>query len=55
MRLSTGVAILLLLSLATAAADERGERLYLRQQGADTFVAGDSARVSQPVQGEPPT
>jgi cytoskeletal protein CcmA (bactofilin family) len=52
MRLSAGIAILLLSSLATAAADERGERLVLREQGADTFVAGDSARVSRPVQGD---
>lgn len=44
--------LLLCAPLAGATADERGEHLYLRQQGADTFVAGDSARVSQPVAGD---
>ncbi|MGE3376578.1 MAG: polymer-forming cytoskeletal protein [Vicinamibacteria bacterium] len=38
---------------APAIADEREEhRLYLRQQGSDTFVAGDSARVGEPVAGD---
>lgn len=38
--------------LAPAHADEREHRLYLRQQGTDTFVAGDSARVGEPVSGD---
>jgi cytoskeletal protein CcmA (bactofilin family) len=35
-----------------AIADEGETHLYLRQQGADTFVAGDSARFSAPVGGD---
>lgn len=46
------VVVLLCSFAASASADERGEHLYLRQQGSDTFVAGDSVRVSQPVTGD---
>lgn len=46
------VAVLASLLLAPALADEREHRLYLRQQGTDTFVAGDSARIERPVQGD---
>jgi cytoskeletal protein CcmA (bactofilin family) len=35
-----------------ARADERDGHLYTRQQGSDTFVAGDSARISQAVKGD---
>lgn len=53
MRAQTWIAILMLLApIAGTLADERGEQRYLRQQGSDTFVAGDSARVSQPVTGD---
>jgi cytoskeletal protein CcmA (bactofilin family) len=42
----------MLVAASGARADERTEHLYLRQQGNDTFVAGGSARVSQPVKGD---
>ncbi|MDH5578561.1 MAG: polymer-forming cytoskeletal protein [Betaproteobacteria bacterium] len=51
MRALAWIASLALLAPA-ALADERGEHLYLRQLGADTFVAGESARHSAPVQGD---
>jgi len=51
MRVLAWIAALALLASA-ALVDERETHLYLRQQGSDTFVAGDSARVSEPVAGD---
>ena len=53
MNLSRGTIVLIFCALPGGAmADEGATRLYLRQQGADTFVAGGSARLSAPVQGD---
>jgi cytoskeletal protein CcmA (bactofilin family) len=47
------IAVLVLCTLAAgAAADERAGRRYVHQQGNDTFVAGESMRVSEPVKGD---
>jgi cytoskeletal protein CcmA (bactofilin family) len=43
---------LFLVSAGASAKDERGEHLYLREQGNDTFAAGDAPRVSAPVKGD---
>jgi hypothetical protein len=50
-RLGT-IVFLLCASITGAMADERAEHVVLRQQGADTFVAGGSARLSEPVKGD---
>lgn len=53
MRSSHVIFCLFLCTLAAGAvADERGEHLYQREQGGDTFAAGDSPRVSAPVKGD---
>ena len=53
MNLTRGWSFLVLATALTGAlADERSEHLVLRQQGADTFVAGGSARLSEPVKGD---
>lgn len=53
MNLTRGMIVVLLCApMAAAPADERDAHFYLRQQGTDTFVAGDSARISRPVGGD---
>ncbi len=53
MRTYAWIGILMLIApIAGTIADERGEQRYLRQLGTDTFLAGGSARVSQPVTGD---
>lgn len=47
------IGFLLIVLLAPALADERGEhRLYLRERGGDSFVAGNAPRVGAPVKGD---
>jgi cytoskeletal protein CcmA (bactofilin family) len=52
MRLLACIAIGILVAAPGARADEREAHLVLRQMGGDTFVAGDSPRVAQPVKGD---
>lgn len=53
MKFANGIVFVLLCAVAAgAAADGREAQLLLRQQGADIFIAGDSARISQPVKGD---
>jgi hypothetical protein len=46
------IALLLCAAMTAALADEHVGRLVMRQQGADTFVAGGSARLGEPVKGD---
>jgi len=46
------IAACILVATSGASADERKEHLMVRQQGSDTFVAGGSPRVSEPVKGD---
>jgi len=46
------VFLLCALSAGVAADEQEAHRLYLRQQGGDTFAAGDAPRVSAPVKGD---
>jgi cytoskeletal protein CcmA (bactofilin family) len=52
MRILACLTLSVLLVAPAASADERDAHLVVRQVGGDTFVAGDSPRVSQPVQGD---
>ena len=52
MRILGCITLSVLLAAPAASAEERESHLVVRQVGGDTFVAGDSPRVSQPVQGD---
>jgi hypothetical protein len=46
------IAACILVTTSGASADERERHVRSFQQGSDTFAAGDTARVSEPVKGD---
>lgn len=52
MRILACIALGILVAAPGARADEREPHLVMRQVGGDTFVAGDSPRIAQPVKGD---
>jgi len=52
MRILACIALGILVAAPGARADERAPHLVMRQVGGDTFVAGDSPRIAQPVKGD---